>query len=276
MRSRRAVGRRGSGSSRIAPETAAARPEVLYGVHPILEAIETGRRDIDKIWVAREGGSPGLGRLLRQAREAGIPVQHVPREVLARKVGPRAAHQGIAAAVSGVAYASAEDVCRSAASSRGVIVVLDGIEDPHNLGAILRSAAAAGAAGVILGSEGTVGLTPAVAKASAGAVERIPVARDGSLGNRLAGIRAAGFRVVALDPRGSTPWDRADLAMPLAVVAGGEGRGLRPSVLRSAHDRVAIPLARGIESLNVSVAVAVLLFEALRRGRAAAPDGAGA
>jgi 23S rRNA (guanosine2251-2'-O)-methyltransferase len=119
-----------------------------------------------------------------------------------------------------------------------------------------------------LGGEGTVGVTPVVAKASAGAVERIPIARELHLRRRLMALRTAGFRVVALDSRGSSAWDRADLGLPLVVLAGGEAAGLGKGLLETADERVQIPLAHGVESLNVSVAVAVVLFEAVRRGRA--------
>ena len=143
--------------------------------------------------------------------------------------------------------------------------MLDGIEDPRNLGAILRTAAAAGADGILLGVESTVGLTPVVAKAAAGALDRIPVAREPKLGARLSELKARGFRVVALDPKGTTPWNRASLAGPVVVIAGGEGRGLRRGLLDAADERVVLPLAAGVESLNVSVAVGIVLYELVRQ-----------
>jgi 23S rRNA (guanosine2251-2'-O)-methyltransferase len=191
--------------------------------------------------------------------------------VLARKAGPRAVHQGVAALVSAVPYADLESICRAAAAREdGILVILDRIEDPHNLGAVLRAAAAAGADGVLIGAVGAVGLTPAVAKVSAGALDRIPVSREPRLRRRLSALKGSGFRVVALDPRGETPWDRADLTGRIAVLAGGEGAGLRRALAQEADLRVSIPLGRGVESLNVSVSVAVLLFEAVRQRRAKA------
>lgn len=247
---------------------AVERREMIFGIHPVLEALSSGRRDVERILVAREGAGAGLAELLRGARQAGIPVTHLPREVLARKAGSRAVHQGVAAVVSAMSYADAEATCRNAAERRGILVVIDGVTDPGNLGAIVRTAAAAGALGILLGGESTVGITPVVAKASAGAVERIPIARELHLRRRLLALREAGFRVVALDSRGTLPWDRADLTSPLVVLAGGEAAGLRKGVLEAADERVRIPIADGVESLNVSVAVAVVLFEAVRRGRA--------
>jgi 23S rRNA (guanosine2251-2'-O)-methyltransferase len=242
------------------------RPETLFGLHPILEAIESGRRAIDRVLVAREGGGHNLGRLLRAAREAGIPVTHVPRDVLAKKVGRRAVHQGVAALVSPVAYRDPDEICEAAARTKdGLIVVLDGIEDPRNLGAVIRTAAAVGAHGILLGTEDTVGITPAAAKTAAGALEQIGVAREPKLGKRLSAIKARGFTVAALDLRGATRWDAISYRGPMVVMAGGEGRGLRRGLLEAADYRVALPVAGGVESLNVSVAVAVVLYEAIRQ-----------
>jgi 23S rRNA (guanosine2251-2'-O)-methyltransferase len=145
------------------------------------------------------------------------------------------------------------------------VLVIDGVEDPGNLGAVLRSAAAAGVHGILLGRDGTVGVTPVAIKASAGTAGKVPIAREGRLPARLEALAEAGFRVVALDPRGDRPWNRVDLTGPVAIVAGGEGRGLRPGILRKCTDRIAIPLAAGVESLNVSVATGVVLFEVVRQ-----------
>lgn len=242
--------------------------ELIYGVHPVLEALASGRRTIDRILVARGGQAQALGRVLRAARDAEVPISHLPREVLAKKAGAKAVHQGIAAVVSPIAYATSEQVVRAlAADPRGGVVVLDGVEDPRNLGAVIRSAAAAGCGGVLIGTEGSVGLTPVAVKASAGLAERLPVARDSRIPARLREMASAGACVVGLDARGETPWDAVDLSGRVVVVAGGEERGLRRGVLDACHHRVAIPLAAGVESLNVSVAVAVVLFEAVRQRR---------
>ncbi len=244
------------------------RAEVLFGLHPVIEALETRRRAIDRVLVARESEGRNLGRLLRAARAAGVPITHLPKDALARKTGKRSVHQGVAALIAPVAYADAEDICAAAArSSAGLIVVLDGIEDPRNLGAVIRTAAAASAHGVLLGAEDTVGLTPAVAKTAAGALERLPVAREPRLGRRLAALRAEGFRVVALDPRSDRPWSAENYRRNVVLLAGGEGRGLRRSLAEAADARVSLPLATGVESLNVSVAVGAVLYEAVRQRR---------
>ena len=244
--------------------------ELIYGVHPVLEALASGRRTIDRILVARGGQAQALGRVLRAARDADVPISHLPREILARKAGAKAVHQGVAAVVSPVPYARASDLVRAvAADPLGLLVVLDGVEDPRNLGAVIRSAAAAGCGGVLLGTEGSVGLTPVAVKASAGTLERIPVARDSRIPARLREVADAGATVLGLDARGDRRWDEPDLTGPVVVVAGGEGRGLRRGILDACRHRVSIPLAAGVESLNVSVAVAVVLFEAVRQRRGA-------
>jgi len=243
-------------------------PEVLFGLHPVVEALEAGSRTIDRVLVSRESGGHNLGRLLRAARAAGVPVTHLPREVLARKAGRKAVHQGVAALVAPVAYADAGDLCAAAGrEAAGLLVVLDGIEDPRNLGAVIRTAAAAGVHGILLGTEDTVGLTPAVAKTAAGGLERIPIAREPKLGRRLEELRGAGFKIVALDGRSERPWDAENYEGPVVLMAGGEGRGLRRGLLEAADARVALPLALGVESLNVSVAVGAVLYEVVRQRR---------
>jgi len=245
--------------------------ELIYGVHPIVEALSGGSRRIDRILVARES-SAGLGRLLREARQAGVPVTHLPRKVLERRAGAGVTHQGVAAVVSAVEYAETESfLARVARSSDAIVVGLDRVQDPRNLGAIIRTAAAAGAEGIVLGSEGSVGMTPTVAKTSAGAVERIPVARMARMPAAIRRLREeGGFRAVALDPRADTFWDGPGvLEGRLLIVAGGEGGGLKRGVLEACDERVSVPMAGGVESLNVAVSVGVVLFEALRRRRAA-------
>jgi len=246
------------------------RQEVLYGLHPVLEALEARTRAIDRLFVSREGGGHNLGRLLRAAREAGVPVTHLPREALARKVGARAVHQGVAAVVAPSGYADVEEICAAAAAKPdGLLVVVEGVEDPRNVGAIIRTAAAAGAQGVILGTEHTAGITPGAAKTAAGALERIPVAREPALGKRLAALKRSGFRVVALDPRARFTWDGESYSGRVVLLAGGEARGLRRGLLQAADARVSLPLAASVESLNVSVAVGAFLYEVVRQRRSA-------
>jgi len=241
--------------------------EIVFGTHPVRELLEARLREVERVYVLRER-SKALGRILRSAREAGVPVSYVDRQAFARKLGARVVHQGIAAVVTPVPYAEADEVARRAvAEAAGLVVLVDRVEDAGNLGAIVRTAAAAGASGVLLCVEGTTGLSAGVARASAGAVERIPVAREPRPTWRIARLREAGFRSIVLDPRGEVAWDGLDLKGPLVVVAGGEARGPRPGIRDACEFRAAIPLAAGIESLNVAVATGVLLFEAVRQRR---------
>jgi len=242
--------------------------EILYGVHPVLEALDNRKRSVDRILVASDIGGGKLGRLLRTAREAGVPISHLPRAVLSKKAGAKAVHQGVIAFVAVLPYADADEVCAAAARSpAGLLVALHDVEDPRNLGAVVRTAAAAGASGVLV--DGSAGLTPTVAKASAGALERVALAREPRLGPRLDRLRSAGFRSVALDTGGTASWDAVDLTGRIVVVVGGEGKGLSRRILESSDHRVRVPMAAGVDSLNVSVAAGVLLFEAVRQRRAA-------
>lgn len=250
--------------------TSSGPSETLYGIHPILEALEKRSRLVERILVARERGGSRLGRLLKMAREAGVPVSYLPREVLARKAGTGRTHQGVVALVSAMPYADPEELClKAAAWPDGLLLAVDGIQDPRNLGAVVRTAAAAGVLGILLRSEGNVGLTPTVAKTSAGALERLPVAREHRLPSRLTWLREKGFRALALDPRGATPWDQADLSGCLVIVAGGEATGVRPAVREACNGSISVPLCPGVDSLNVAVSVGVVLFEALRQRRGA-------
>jgi 23S rRNA (guanosine2251-2'-O)-methyltransferase len=240
----------------------------LFGVHPVAEALEADRRRIERILVDRQARGSRIGRILKQARLAGVPVSYLPRSVLARKAGAKAVHQGIAAEVTEFEYADPGEVLDAAkAVPAALLLALDRVEDPRNLGAAARSAAAAGVDGILLAMDATVGVTPAARKTSAGTLERIPVARDPNLVRTLQGLQESGFGVVGLDPGSQTPWDRFDWSGPIVVVAGGEERGPRNKVLQACNHRVAIPLAEGVESLNVSVAVGVALFEAVRQRR---------
>ncbi|HXV77448.1 MAG TPA: RNA methyltransferase [Candidatus Polarisedimenticolaceae bacterium] len=244
----------------------------VYGVRPVGELLASRPHQIERIFVARDARGP-VGRILREARHAGIPVSHVTRERLALRLGRRTESQGIAAVVAPRAYADSEEICRrAAAAAAGLLVLVDRMTDPGNLGSLLRTCAAAGVDGVLLSREGTVGLTAHVLKASAGAAERVPVGRETRPPNRVAELRKRGFEVLALDPRGEVAWDELDLRGPTMIVAGGEARGPRPAVADACSRKVAIPLAAGVESLNVAVAVAVLLFEALRQRRVACGD----
>ena len=180
-----------------------------------------------------------------------------------RAAGTRA-HQGVVAWVGAARYASLDDVIERMAE-HPLVVLLDGVEDPHNLGAIVRTAECVGAAGVVIPERGAVGLTETVAKTSAGAIEHMPVARVTNLVNAIETLKKAGAWVAGLEADGSTVYSAYDYSGPTALVFGGEGKGLRRLVRERCDVLLSIPLYGAVTSLNVSVSVGVVLFEARRR-----------
>ena len=245
---------------------ATSETEILAGPHVVLEALRAGRRSIRRVWVARaERG--GISEVIQGlARERGVPVEVRPRADLDRRVkGPP--HQGVLAEVGPFPYVGAEDIVSMALRARAAafLVVLDGIQDPQNLGAILRTAEAAGAHGLILPRDRATGVTPAAVRASAGATEHLPVARVTNLAAFLDRVKGQGVWVVGADPAAGSLLYTADLKEPLALVIGGEGRGLRPLVRSRCDIQVRIPLSGRVASLNASCAAAVSIFEVIRQ-----------
>ncbi|HTN51324.1 MAG TPA: 23S rRNA (guanosine(2251)-2'-O)-methyltransferase RlmB, partial [Anaeromyxobacter sp.] len=207
----------------------------IYGVNPVRELLRAGGEGLSELWLA-EGGTRGaaFAELERLGRAAGAKVRSAPRPKLDRLAGTDR-HQGVVAVVADYRYAALEDlVPRVAASGRpALLVVLDGVEDPQNLGAIVRSAHALGAHGVVIPKDRAVGVTAAVAKASAGAVERCPVARVTNLAQAIEALKGLGVWSVALAADGERPLGALDLRGPTALVLGSEGEGLRPLVRRA-------------------------------------------
>jgi len=242
----------------------------LFGIHPVLEAIRARPRSITRVLVAAGRRDARIEGLVSAARRAGVVVQRQPREAIDR-LANGGVHQGVVALVSGAEYADPEQVLERS-SSPALLLVLDGVEDPRNLGAVIRSAAAAGADGVFLPSHGAAGLGPVAVKTSAGAVERMPVARVGNVVAFLKRLKARGVWVVGLDPEGRTPWTAFDLAQPVALVVGGEGRGLRRLARETCDALLSIPMRGEAGSLNLSVAAGIVLFEAVRQRLAARRD----
>lgn len=248
----------------------------VWGVNPVLESLRAHPENVDRLYVVEGQLSPKLsGELLSRARDAGVRVEHVPRERLAA-LSEGGVHQGVAAALKPFAYAELEDVVAAAkASDRPpLLVCLDGVQDPHNLGAIIRSAHALGAHGVVIPKDRAAQVTGVVAKASAGAVEHCPVARVTNLSRALEQLKEEGFWVAAADPGGDQVlWD-ARLDGPLAVVVGAEGPGVREGVLKHCDLRLRIPMAGEVASLNASVSAGLLLYEAYRQRERKRTEGA--
>jgi 23S rRNA (guanosine2251-2'-O)-methyltransferase len=231
---------------------------VLSGIHPVGEALRAGN-PLERILIAQGAGGPRLQEIIDLARRAGIPVRFEPRAALERIAGT-GAHQGIVALGAARTYADLEAVAES-----NLLVVLDGVEDPHNLGAIIRTAHAAGAGAVVIPERRAASLTDVVAKAAAGALEYLPVVRVTNINRTLEDLKKRGHWIYGLDERGETSYDQIDYAAKSVLVLGGEGQGLHDQVRKHCDVLVRIPMAGKISSLNVSVAAGVVLFEWKRR-----------
>ena len=237
----------------------------LEGRNALQEALRSGRT-VDKIFIAAGEIDRGLQRLAAEAREAGAVVVPVDRRKL-DAMSFTHAHQGVIALAAAHVYYSIDDILEEAAS-RGeapLIVICDELSDPHNLGAILRSAECAGAHGVIIPKRRSVGLTATVAKASAGAVEYMKVARVTNISAAIAELKQKGVWVFGTAAEGSIPMYQADLSGPAAIVIGSEGDGMSQLVRKNCDVMVNIPMKGRISSLNASAAASILLYEALRQ-----------
>ncbi len=238
--------------------------DIIAGRNAVAEALRAGR-PIDSLYVQRGERSGALQALLAKARQAGVPVKEADPVKLEHLCGG-ANHQGVVAVAAVKGYASLEELFQRAQDRQEppFFVVCDGLEDPHNLGAVIRSAECAGAHGVIVPQRRSVGLTWAVGKASAGAVEHLPVARVGNLPRLLEELKERGLWIYAADMDGS-PWCQTDFTGPVALVIGSEGSGVSRLVKEKADFVVSLPLRGRINSLNASVAAGILCYEVARQ-----------
>ena len=227
--------------------------EIIYGLRPVVEALKSRRRRVFEVLDA-------AGDRTVKAAAGGVPVKRVPRarvEELARG----GVHQGVVARVEPYPYSGLAEIL---AAPEPLVLVLDGVTDPRNLGAVLRAADGAGASGVVIPKDRAVGVTAAAVKASAGASEHARVARETNLRRAIDRMKEAGLWVFAAET-GGTPYARLDLSGPVAIVLGSEGRGVRRLVREGCDGAVSVPMLGAVDSLNVSVAAAVLLYEARRQ-----------
>lgn len=251
---------------RVAPAAPVEETEgQLEGRNALQEALKSGRT-VDKVFIAAGETDRALQRLAAEAKEAGAVVVPVDRRKLDAMSFTRS-HQGVIALVAAHVYYSIGDILEEAAS-RGeapLIVICDELSDPHNLGAILRSAECAGAHGVIIPKRRSVGLTATVAKASAGAIEYMKVARVTNINNAIAELKEKGVWVFGTAAEGSIPMYQANLTVPAAIVIGNEGDGMSQLVRKNCDVMLNIPMKGHISSLNASAAASILLYEALRQ-----------
>ena len=231
---------------------------ILSGIHPVAEALRA-HHALERVHIAQGAGGPRLQEIIDLARRAGVPVRFEPRSSLDR-LAASSAHQGVVALGAARKYTEFEAV-----ASSDLLVVLDGVEDPHNLGAIVRTAHAAGAGAVIVPERRAAGVTDVVAKAAAGAMEHLPIVRVTNINRTLEELKERGFWIYGLDERGQQSYASVDYGSPTVLVLGGEGKGLHEQVRKHCDMLVRIPMAGKISSLNVSVAAGVVLFEWKRR-----------
>jgi 23S rRNA (guanosine2251-2'-O)-methyltransferase len=231
------------------------KQEIIYGVRPVIEALRSQRREVYEVLDAS-----GSSEVASEARKHGVVVKKTPRDRV-DELARGGTHQGVVARVSPYPYSGLDEIL---AIEKPLVLVLDGVTDPHNLGAALRVADGAGASGVVIPKDKAVGVTAAAVKASAGASEHVRVARETNLRRAVDRMKKAGLWVYAAETGGSS-YASVDLAGPVGLVLGSEGRGVRRLVREECDGEMSIPMLGSIESLNVSVATAVLLYEARRQ-----------
>jgi 23S rRNA (guanosine2251-2'-O)-methyltransferase len=240
---------------------------VIYGVNPVKELLRGGGEELSELWLAEGARSGAVAELERQAREVGARVKHAPRQKLDRLAGVDR-HQGVVAVLEGsFRYAEVADLLEAAraAGEPPLLVILDGVEDPQHLGAIIRSAVAFGAHGVVIPRDRAVGVTSGAVKASAGVVARCRVARVTNISRTIEELKKAGVWSVALAADGDRVLGQLDLKGPTALVMGSEGEGIRPLVRRSCDHGARIGMVGQVESLSVSAAASVALYEVARQ-----------
>lgn len=238
--------------------------EMIAGKNPVLEALRA-TRDINKIWVAEGVKKAGIAELLELAKERGIVVQFVPKQKVDGLTSEN--HQGVVASVAAYNYAELNDIF-AIAEERGedpFILILDELEDPHNLGSIMRTADAIGAHGIIIPKRRSVALTAVVAKASTGAIEYIPTVRVGNLSQIVDELKERGVWIAGTDAKGSEDYRRMDATLPLAIIIGSEGKGMSRVLKEKCDFLYNLPMVGHVTSLNASVAASLLMYEVYRK-----------
>ena len=240
--------------------------ETICGIHAVREALESGRQPIEHVHFQQGARNARLRALVEGCRARGIALRFEPEAALDR-LAQGAHHQGVVALLGGYGYANFDEVLAKA-QGNALLLVLDGVQDTHNLGALIRTACAAGAHAVVIPERRAAGLTPAVVQAASGALAHIPVARVPNLAQTLETLKEASFWIIGLDEQGEKAYDEVDYRGNCALVAGGEAKGLHQLLKKKCDFLVRIPAAGKISTLNVSVATGIVLFEAARQRRA--------
>ncbi len=240
--------------------------DIIFGIHAVSEALKSRERSFDYVAIAKDRTDPRIQRIIDDCRASGVAVRFVRREEIDRETRTRT-HQGVMAFTSRKKFSDLDDILEHKRGQHALILVLDGIEDPHNLGALMRSADGAGVDGVIIPERRAAGITGTVVKASAGASEHLSVSRVVNIARALEDLKERNVWVVGLDERGGQGYDELDYNMDCALVLGAEGKGLHDLVRRKCDLLVSIPMVGQIASLNVSVAGGIVMYEVLRQRR---------
>jgi 23S rRNA (guanosine2251-2'-O)-methyltransferase len=240
--------------------------QIVFGLHSVEEALTARRRGFEYVAIAFGRSDARLKKIEQLCRTHSIPVRTLPRDQLTR-LAQTASHQGVVAVTAEKQYADLSDLLHHKRGDYRFLVALDGIEDPHNLGAIIRTAEGAGADGIVLPERRAVGVTGTVVKSSAGASEYIPIAKVTNLNRALDELKSQNIWTVGLDERGTQLYDQLDYKMDCALVLGAEGHGLHEQVRKNCDFLVSIPMLGRVPSLNVSVAAGVVMYELARQRR---------
>jgi 23S rRNA (guanosine2251-2'-O)-methyltransferase len=239
----------------------------IYGINAVSEALKARGRAFEWVGMAKERHDIRLQRLIEDCRRLSVPMRFLQRTELDRMAG-NAAHQGVVAVTSAKQYSDLDDVVGAKRGQYSLVVVLDGVEDPHNLGAILRTADAAGADGVVIPERRAAAVTGTVTKVSAGASEHLPIAKVTNIARSVEELKDRNIWTVGLDEHGKQTYDALDYKMDCALVLGAEGKGLHDLVKKKCDFLVSIPMLGKVSSLNVSVAAGIVLYEIVRQRRA--------
>lgn len=239
---------------------------IIFGIHAVEEALAARGRSFDYVAIVSGRGDNRIQKIIELCRNAGVPVRTMPRDQLSR-LAETANHQGVVAVTAEKLYGDIEDILSRKRGQHALVLLLDGIEDPHNLGAIIRTAEGAGADGIIIPERRSVGVTGTVVKASAGASEYLPIARVTNASRTLEDLKSRNLWTVGLDERGDKLYDQLDYKMDCALVLGAEGHGLHEQIRKKCDFLVKIPMLGKVPSLNVSVAAAIVMYEVARQRR---------
>jgi 23S rRNA (guanosine2251-2'-O)-methyltransferase len=240
--------------------------QIIFGIHAVEEALAARGRGFEYVAVAPGRDDARIRKIAGLCRTAGVALRTMPRDQLTR-LAKTANHQGVVAVTAEKQYSDLEDVLAAKRGTHTFVLVLDGIEDPHNLGAIIRTAEGAGADGLVIPERRATGVTATVVKASAGASEYLPIARVVNTGRAIEDLKAHNVWTVGLDERGDKSYDQLDYKMDCALVLGAEGHGLHEQVRKKCDFLVSIPMLGKVPSLNVSVAAAIVMYEVARQRR---------